>query len=206
MAQGLFFSQGYEQTSVQQIIRTVGVAKGTFYHYFDSKVDILLAIVERIAEQISAVLQAIVDDPALSPPQKLEQFFMQANQWKAMRKEQLLVTGRVLYMDENALLRERLIRAQSESFVPMIARVIEEGNASGDFDVAYSGEVAELIMVMVRVLGESIVRLLLNPDTETTLEHVTRLIDACNDSVERVLGMQGALTLFDRDALAAWFP
>ena len=41
VAQQLFFSQGYERTTVQEIIDTVGVAKGTFYHYFDSKQAIL---------------------------------------------------------------------------------------------------------------------------------------------------------------------
>lgn len=206
MAQGLFFSKGYEQTSVQEIIRTIGVAKGTFYHYFDSKLDILEAIIERIAAQITVVLQGIIDDERLNPHEKLEQFFIQANQWKAARKDQLITTGRVIYMNENVLLRERLMQAQTASFVPMIAQVIEEGNADGSFNTEYPVEVAELILVMVRVLGESIVRLLLEPESDTTVEQVTRQINACNQSIERVLGMQpNTLTLFDADALNAWF-
>jgi AcrR family transcriptional regulator len=205
-AQQLFFTKGYAQTSVQAIIRAVGVAKGTFYHYFDSKTDILEAIIERIAEQITMMLQRIVEDSTLSPQAKLEQFFTQSNQWKVMRKEQLLETGRAIYMDENVLLRERLLRVQTVSFVPMIAQIIEEGVSNRVFDVTHPAEVAELIIVMVRVLGESIVRLLLEQDDNITLEQIHRQIQTCNRSVERVLGMtSGNLTLIDQDAIDAWF-
>jgi len=36
-AQRLFYSKGYENTSVSDIVNEVGVAKGTFYYYFKSK-------------------------------------------------------------------------------------------------------------------------------------------------------------------------
>ena len=37
----LFYTEGYEKTSIQQIIDKLGIAKGTFYHYFSSKFDLL---------------------------------------------------------------------------------------------------------------------------------------------------------------------
>ncbi len=40
-ARQLFFEIGYEKTSVNDIIDRVGVAKGTFYHYFKTKEDLL---------------------------------------------------------------------------------------------------------------------------------------------------------------------
>lgn len=36
----LFSEHGYEKTSVNDIIQKIGVAKGTFYHYFKSKEEI----------------------------------------------------------------------------------------------------------------------------------------------------------------------
>ena len=38
VAQQFFYTKGYEQTSVHDIIDQIGIAKGTFYHYFGSKV------------------------------------------------------------------------------------------------------------------------------------------------------------------------
>ena len=38
----LFYKQGYDDTTVDEIIREAGTSKGTFYHYFDGK-DALLS-------------------------------------------------------------------------------------------------------------------------------------------------------------------
>jgi AcrR family transcriptional regulator len=39
----LFQEVGYESTSVQMITDAVGISKGLFYHYFDSKATLLAA-------------------------------------------------------------------------------------------------------------------------------------------------------------------
>ncbi len=47
-AVGLFASQGYAGTSVQQIVEAAGVTKGAMYHYFESKDDLLFGIYDRL--------------------------------------------------------------------------------------------------------------------------------------------------------------
>ena len=61
-AQELFFSKGYEATTVQEIIDAVGIAKGTFYHYFESKVDLLDALIASMTEQQLQNAQAILNE------------------------------------------------------------------------------------------------------------------------------------------------
>lgn len=46
-AQELFAGQGFHQTSVDRIAAAAGVSKGLTYNYFDSKEDLLVAIIER---------------------------------------------------------------------------------------------------------------------------------------------------------------
>lgn len=43
-AEDLFVRQGVEATTIDQIVARAGVAKGTFYHYFSSKADVLAAL------------------------------------------------------------------------------------------------------------------------------------------------------------------
>ena len=43
-AQEFFYTRGYESTSVNDIVTALGIAKGTFYYYFDSKLAILEAM------------------------------------------------------------------------------------------------------------------------------------------------------------------
>jgi AcrR family transcriptional regulator len=56
----LFASQGYANTSVQQIVEAAGVTKGAMYHYFESKDDLLFAIYERMLSLQKSHLDAII--------------------------------------------------------------------------------------------------------------------------------------------------
>src|SRR3546814_5880367 len=47
----LFVEQGVDATTVDDIARRAGVAKGTFYHYFGSKACMLDALRERFSDQ-----------------------------------------------------------------------------------------------------------------------------------------------------------
>jgi AcrR family transcriptional regulator len=51
-AQSLFAQKGYEETTVNDILDRVGIGKGTFYHYFQSKEDALAGVISRVVEGI----------------------------------------------------------------------------------------------------------------------------------------------------------
>src|ERR1051326_1671464 len=52
--------KGYEQMSVQDVLDALDASKGAFYHYFDSKRSLLLAIVERMTDQAMATLAPLL--------------------------------------------------------------------------------------------------------------------------------------------------
>jgi AcrR family transcriptional regulator len=56
----LFSTQGYANTSVQQIVEAAGVTKGAMYHYFESKDDLLFSIYERMLTLQTQHLEEIV--------------------------------------------------------------------------------------------------------------------------------------------------
>lgn len=59
-AERLFIRKGFEATTVSEIVRDAGVAKGTFYHYFPSKNEVLAALRDRFTRQfIERIQQAI---------------------------------------------------------------------------------------------------------------------------------------------------
>ncbi len=53
-AQSLFYEKGYEQTSVQDIIDLLQTSKGSFYHHFESKIEVLVTLCE---QQVVAALE-----------------------------------------------------------------------------------------------------------------------------------------------------
>lgn len=66
VAQELFLEKGFTETSVQDILTASGISKGTFYNYFSSKNECLIAILEQAQEEANIrrnelLLQAQVD-------------------------------------------------------------------------------------------------------------------------------------------------
>lgn len=52
-ARDLFIEKGYENTSIDDIVRRVSVAKGLFYYYFPKKESILAAIADQFVEEVT---------------------------------------------------------------------------------------------------------------------------------------------------------
>jgi len=207
VAQQLFFSQGYERTTVQEIIDTVGVAKGTFYHYFDSKQAILEALVAELSAQTLALFEAIVADETLDAIQKWARWVQVYGDWKIQRKAELLAIVRVMQADENVLLSHKLRKQTVQMAVPTLTRIISQGIEEGVFETAYVEEAAEIAYAVSRIVSDSIADILLNPDTYEHPEALARRkIAAGQAAIERVLGAApGSLPLADEKALAAWF-
>lgn len=60
-AQRLFIAKGFSAATVSEIVRDAGVAKGTFYHYFASKDEMLSALRERFTRHFIEQIQQAVD-------------------------------------------------------------------------------------------------------------------------------------------------
>lgn len=54
----LFLERGIEGTTIDDIAKAAGVAKGSFYRYFESKARLVEALFRPVAEQMEAVLAA----------------------------------------------------------------------------------------------------------------------------------------------------
>ena len=211
VGQRLFYQKGYAQTSVQEIIGEIGVAKGLFYYYFSSKADLLDAVIERMTTQILTSLQPMIDDPACDAPTKMHQFFQRTQSWKLANREFLIDVMGVIYSDENVLLRTKILAATMPIVVPQLARIIRQGIDEGVYDVAYPEESAEIIMELAQAIAAPIANLLLkgppeDMDQEAALQTLERRTLAYERSIERVLGAKdGSLCIVPPTLLRAWF-
>lgn len=64
-AEALFVSGGFERTTVEQIARSAGVSRRTFFRYFESKEDVLAHHADQFGEHLYAALAA---RPLREPP------------------------------------------------------------------------------------------------------------------------------------------
>jgi len=206
-ARKFFFEKGYESTSVRDIVDEVGVAKGTFYYYFDSKQAILEALVAELSAQKHMLFEAIVADETLNAMQKWTRAVQVIGGWKLERKAELIAILRVTLKDENVLLRHKLWTQAAQMAAPELAKIIAQGVEESVFETAFVEESAEIVYAILKAFSDTLVGILLNPDNyDNPAALARRKFAAVQTAVERVLNATpGSLPLLDEHALAAWF-
>jgi len=74
----MIYKNGYEQTSVDQIIAKAGVSKSNFYYHFPCKEVLGLAVLEkRIENYVKNVLEPTLSNENLTPYNRLSSFYDQ---------------------------------------------------------------------------------------------------------------------------------
>src|SRR6478752_6120493 len=67
VAREAFAKRGYHQTTIDDIVALAGVARGTFYLYFEDKRAVFSNLVDRFAGQLSmAIVRIVTDEPSRS--------------------------------------------------------------------------------------------------------------------------------------------
>lgn len=67
----LIYSQGFNATGLQQILKAAGVPKGSFYFYFKSKEDFGLAVIDHFSATISEIFSVYLNDRETPPVKRL---------------------------------------------------------------------------------------------------------------------------------------
>lgn len=72
---GVMATQGYNGTSIKDIVDAAEVPKGSFYTYFKSKEDFALEALERATEARHQESRALLEDVSLPPLERLTLYF-----------------------------------------------------------------------------------------------------------------------------------
>ena len=67
----LIHLKGFNHTGLQEILKAVGVPKGSFYNYFINKEDFGLQVIDHFVGYYTFMSRPILEDPALSPLEKI---------------------------------------------------------------------------------------------------------------------------------------
>jgi AcrR family transcriptional regulator len=206
-AQRLIQVKGYEEMSIQDVIDQLDTSKGAFYHYFDSKVDLLEAVAERIVDTVTASLAPTVDDPSLSALSKLEAIFTGIARWKTDRKGLMLALLRVWLSDENAIVREKVRQRTAIRLTPLLASIVRQGRAEDVFSATSTEPTACVLVSLLLGLNETATRLYVaRQDGAISFDEVLRIVAAFTEAFERILGLDpGQWPAVDIPTLRFWF-
>jgi len=206
-ASRLFYTQGYEKTAVSDIVAEVGVAKGTFYYYFDSKQAVLEAMVDELVTEAIGLLGRVTEDETLDAPRKWTVAFQVLNRWKADQKDDMVAMGRVLLRPANVRLLHKIRSSAAPQVTAELAKIVRQGVAEGVFAPVYVEEAADICFGIMDVLSNGMREMLLEPERfEGSLDLARRKVAAAQRAIELVLGAaEGALPIISADTLERWF-
>lgn len=178
VAEKLFGERGYDATSTNDILKEIGIARGTLYYHFKSKEDILDAMIERMTGSLVAKANEIARKTGVSVLQRLTLMMMALNVNNDLGHEIM----EQIHKPQNALMHQKMQERLLAGVNPIVTSLIEEGIAQGICQTDYPAEVAEMTLLYSNTVFDDL--------AGYSGDERQRKIAAFIYNLERLLGME----------------
>ncbi|HEY5249292.1 MAG TPA: TetR/AcrR family transcriptional regulator [Dermatophilaceae bacterium] len=128
-----FSERGIANTTVSDIVQAAGVAQGTFYLYFESKDDVVLAAAESIGDTLIEGVEQAVALPDRSAVDKLVALGEQLSDLTSVPGVSDL--AEIMHHPGNRVLHDRLTEQLTPRLALVLERIVEQGVSEGMFAV-----------------------------------------------------------------------
>jgi AcrR family transcriptional regulator len=145
VAEGLFGSKGYEKTTVNDILLGAEIGKGTFYHYFQSKQEVMDAVVARMVADARDAVQAVADMPGLGAHEKFMKVFTE----QRGRYDHLIEP---LHHEDNGVMHVKTLAETLLAISPGMGQIIRQGVEDGSYRTDLPQEAFELLFAAAQFL------------------------------------------------------
>lgn len=127
IAYELFITKGYENTSVDEIIASAGIAKGTYYYHFESKEQMLEAVVNKMIDEGVKRAKMVVKSNL-----ELEEKLVYTILALRVTPEEQSVED-TINSKENIILHKKINDRVIEEAVPILSKIVREAKEKGLF-------------------------------------------------------------------------
>lgn len=142
-AWNLFYKNGYEHTTVDEIIVASKTSKGTFYHYFKGKEALLNTLSYLFDEKYEELSGSV--EPSLSVSDKL--LFFNHELFKMIEESVDVNLLASLYSSQLITKDKRSLLEEDRYYFTLLTELFSEGIASGEFST--TSTIDELLKVYV---------------------------------------------------------
>jgi TetR/AcrR family transcriptional regulator, transcriptional repressor for nem operon len=130
----IIVEKGYNHTGIQEILAEVGVPKGSFYHFFSSKEEFGLAIIDYDSQMHDRIVEQYLDDTNLSPLNRLKRYFtFKLEEFETLQYREGCLFGNLSQemSDQNESFRLRL-QAATDRWRDQFAECIQAAQSAGE--------------------------------------------------------------------------
>ncbi len=147
-ARGLFVQKGYDQTSINDILKIVDIAKGTFYYYFSSKEEVLQAIIMDIVNEGVARAEQVLKDSSIPLINRIVIAVMaQTPEFEGAQQ-----LAEELHKVDNAKLEQLYRKTMLKKMTSVLEGAIKEAQEQGIIDTDFPIECVETILLMEHMM------------------------------------------------------
>ena len=142
----LFIEKGYEQTSIQDILDALNLSKGGLYHHFKSKEEILEVVMQKRAQSISEMLDALIrNTQAKNAKEKLQKIL----HYLLTDKETHMLDTILVSQVKNPYFVVNGLQNCVTKDAPTICKLIEEGIEDGSLQTPQPKLCAEIFLLLL---------------------------------------------------------
>lgn len=142
VSERLFCLNGYDDTSTNDILAKIGIARGTLYYHFKSKEDILDAIIERIIAGIEKKVSVVAMNEDVPVLERFTKAVLSAN----VDTEVGDMVLEQMHKPQNALMHQKMEKSLLDAITPYFVKIIKDGISQGIMASDYPEEVVEMAL------------------------------------------------------------
>lgn len=132
-AEERFRGYGYTKTTMAEIAEDVDMSAANLYRYFENKQDLAAACAQRCMGNRIDLLREVVRRPGLSASDKLREFLLESVRYTHREaSDQPKITELISTVTHE---RQEIVHGKIEQQCTLIAELLAQGNASGEFEV-----------------------------------------------------------------------
>lgn len=190
-ADELFAQKGFDGTSTNDILEKVGIARGTLYHHFKSKEDIMDALIDRYSDGLLEAAQVIAADKTIPVVERVIRVVMALNLSGGSSKEIM----EHIHKPQNALMHQKIQKVIINRVPPILTGIIREGVEQGMFSTPFPYECMEMVVIYANTVFDDDMITLTNEERGSRMLafvcNVERLLGAASGSLMDVMQMFG---------------
>lgn len=189
VADELFSKKGFDGTSTNDILEKVGIARGTLYHHFKSKEEIMDALIERYSDRLLGAAQEVAADKNTPLVDRIIRVVMSMNLSGGSSEEIM----EHIHRPQNALMHQKIQKMIINGLTPILSEIICEGIEQGVFRTPYPYECMEMVVTYANTIFDDDMVQMTNEDRATRIQafifNVERLLDVESGSLMSVTQM-----------------
>ncbi len=193
----LIMTDGFNKFSLNKLLKKIEMPKGTFFHYYKSKQDLLDMVITESSKEIAENINDIADCENISAKEKIITLFKSSAEQSFNTSEGKEHAQQIL-TSENKVFFELVKDSLIDVFKDCLTKIIVVGNSNNEFEIKkVTGTVNQILNLTLgtnKIIGD----LMLSNDVTSKHNEINETIEVFEDLLALILGLEDSGNLYLR--------